>query len=158
MSDPLMEIPEPARSELFALSTTIMPPARQLLENNHAIFPFGIELRADGSSGVLMTGLTEEEEQDPAASRELLRELVRRKAAEGTVRAAAIAFDTRTLQAEADVALDAVCVSLEHVDGHALDVFVPFKKGWFGYSYRNIFMLGASCRIFAPAAAAENGR
>jgi hypothetical protein len=149
MSDPLMDLPEPARSELITISTVIMPRARAVLERNGAVLPFAVELKADGTPGMLMTGMAEGKEQSPAASREVLREMLRRKAAEEGVRAGAIAFDTKSLDPEADVAVDAVCIHLEHVDGHAVDVFVPFKKGWFGYSYRNSFLLEAPTRIFA---------
>jgi hypothetical protein len=153
--DALMDIPEPARAEVIALLQVLLPAAKQLFETNKKVLPFGAEVNADGKPQLLATGLLEEEGQSPAQSRDVLRLGMRRRAADGSIRAAGVAYDTNTLDPEADVALDAVCVSVEHVDGHSLDAFIPFKKGWFGYSYQPSFLLDAPMRIFGTGEAPE---
>jgi hypothetical protein len=153
MSDPLMDIPEPARAEVITLLQVLLPAAKQLFETNQKVLPFGAVLQADGKPQMQLTGLLEDEEQTPAQSRDVLRLGMRRRAVDGSVRAAGIAYDTNTLDPEADVAVDAVCVSVEHVDGHSLDAFIPLKKGWFGYRYNPSFLLDAPLRIFGAGEA-----
>jgi len=157
MSDPLMDIPEAPRSEVLAVLQLLLPAAKQLLETNGKVLPFGAQLHADGSRRLLAAGLPELEELPPAESRDVLRLGIRREAAGGAVRAAGITYDTRTLAPEADVALDAVAVSVEHADGYSLDAFIPFKKGWFGYKYGNSFLMDAPSRIFGPALPEPSG-
>ena len=90
----------------------------------------------------LWLAATFEGEEHPPSQKiiDLLTQAFRQQAAAGQLRAAGICYDIRTIPPGQSEKSDAICMSLEHQNGEAADVCLPYKKGWFGkITYGEIF-------------------
>ncbi|MGA2556033.1 MAG: hypothetical protein ABSG04_07140 [Verrucomicrobiota bacterium] len=63
---------------------------------------------------------------------DMMTQAFRQQAAAGQIRAAGICYDVRTIPPGQTEKIDAICASLEHESGQFVDVYLPYKKGWFG--------------------------
>jgi hypothetical protein len=109
-----------AQADLDGLVNATLPFAQQMLERHGEFFPFAAAVTSDGAVELLGT--------DPGtdyrpASTEALDQLVGGlRDRVGSLRAAALVADVRTGES------DAVRVELEHRDGHAICVLLPYRK------------------------------
>jgi hypothetical protein len=136
-----------AHPDLDELLNAVLPFAQQMLSKHGEFFPFGSAMSADGK--VEAHAAYDGDEQPPSQQLiDLLTHGFRQQAAAGKIRAAAICYDVRTIPPGQSEKTDAICVSAEHQNGEAADVYLPYKKGWFGkISYGQIFA-GARKREF----------
>ncbi|MGB8252241.1 MAG: hypothetical protein WCF08_03435 [Anaerolineaceae bacterium] len=132
-----------AHTDLDELLNTLLPFAQQMLEKNGEFFPFGADMKPAGE--IEMIGAYEGHEHPPSQTLiNLMTEAFQKQALNGELRAAGICYDVRTIPPGETEKCDAICMSLEHQSGEAVDVFVPYKKAWHGkIRYGEIF---ASCR------------
>lgn len=128
-----------AHPDLDELLNALIPFAQQMLAKHGEFFPFGAAMSADGTveSQAAYTG----NEQPPSQQLiDMLAQGFREDANSGRIRAAAICYDVRTIPPGQTKKTDAICVSAEHQNGEAANVFLPYQKGWFGkISYGELF-------------------
>jgi len=120
-----------AHPDLDELLNAALPFARKMLLKRGEFHPFGVSLSPTGVS--TMAGVWDGREPPPATDVITeLREVFREKAAGGGLKACAICFDARVVPPGATAKTDAIGVELEHESGEAVQVFLPYAKGWFG--------------------------
>jgi hypothetical protein len=138
-----------AHPDLDQLLNAVLPFAQQMLAKHGEFFPFGSSMTTDGE--IIANGAYDGDEQPPSQQLiDLLTQAFRQEAAAGKIRAAAICYDVRTVPPGRSEKTDAICVSSEHQNGEAADVYVPYKKGWFGkISYGQIFGAARKREFFA---------
>lgn len=120
-----------AHSDLDQLLNALMPFAQQMLSKHGEFFPFGAAMSADGEIG-LHAGDTGEEQPEAQEVIGLLTAGFRQQAAEGSIRAAGVCVDIRTIPPGQQEKTDAISVPLEHQSGEAATVILPYKKGFLG--------------------------
>jgi hypothetical protein len=109
-----------AQDELDGLLNATMPLAKQMLEKQGEFYPFGVALSADGETR-LWAGDSGQGEHP--ASRDVLSLVVDGlRSSRADLRAVARCFGVRLADS------DAVRIDLEHREGHALAVLMPYKK------------------------------
>lgn len=128
-----------AHPDLDELLNMLIPFAQQMLAQDGEFFPFGSAMNAEGK--IEAHAAFDGSEQPPSEQLiDLMTQGFREQAAAGKIRAAAICYDVRAIPPGQSEKTDAICVSAEHQNGEAVDVFMPYKKGWFGkISYGEIF-------------------
>jgi hypothetical protein len=138
-----------AHSDLDQLLNSVLPFAQQMLAKHGEFFPFGSSMTADGE--IIANGAYDGDEQPPSQQLiDFLTQAFRQEAIAGKIRAAAICYDVRTIPPGQSEKTDAICVSAEHQNGEAADVYLPYKKGWFGkISYGEIFGAARKREFFA---------
>jgi hypothetical protein len=128
-----------AHPDLDELLNAMLPFAQQMLSKHGEFYPFGSAMTAEGK--IEMHAAYDGDEQPPTQQLiDLLTQAFREEASSGKIRAAAICCDVRTIPPGQSEKTDAICVSAEHQNGEAADVYLPYKKGWFcKMSYGQIF-------------------
>jgi hypothetical protein len=128
-----------AHPDLDQLLNAVVPFAQQMLAKHGEFFPFGSSMTTDGE---IVANASYDGDEQPESKHliELLTQAFRQEASSGKIRAAAICYDVRTVPPGQSEKTDAICVSAEHKNGEAANVFLPYKKGWFGrISYGQLF-------------------
>jgi hypothetical protein len=122
-----------------------------MLAKRAEFFPFGARMRSDGQ--IALAGAYDGKEHPPSqALIDLLTSGFRQEAASGEIRAAGICYDVLTTPPGEARKCDAICVSLEHQSGEGVDVFVPYRKAWFGrIRYEEIFASRRTLQFFVPS-------
>lgn len=140
-----------ARADLEELMNMLVPFAQQMLGKSGEYYPFGASMRPDGQ--VVQNAAHTGNEHPP--SQELIDMLIgvfRHEAAAGQLRAMGICYDVRITPPGSTEKSDAICVQLEHMDGEAIKIYVPDKKGWFGkVKYADLFASKGQQDIFRDA-------
>jgi hypothetical protein len=119
-----------AHPDLDQLLSAAIPFAKEQLGKRGSFLPFGATMSTDGK--VACNAAYEGEPTTVGSLMGLLTEAFRREASAGSIRAAALCLDARTIPPGQTEKTDAICVRVEHENGEAADVFLPYKKGWFG--------------------------
>jgi hypothetical protein len=104
-----------------ALLSAALPFAKQQLAKHGEFFPYGVAMSLDGQIA-LVAGDTGTERPPSTEVLDILYEGLRSKAEEN--RGAAVVADVRLRGEETD----AIQVEVEHRDGIALKVFLPYRK------------------------------
>jgi hypothetical protein len=132
-----------SQDDLDGLLNVTLPFAQQVLANSGEFYPFGAAVTASGETQ-LIAGDPRQGEHPPSA--EVLSSLVDgfRQNRAG-LRAVAMCSDVRLPDS------DAVRVELEHRDGHAVAVLLPYKKKRFGRGMEYSDLRGGSAdqRVWA---------
>jgi hypothetical protein len=140
-----------AHPDLDHLLNVALEFAQTMLKQHGEFYPFGASMRTDGT--VSMDGATTGDEKPP--TQELLDVLAAsyaKRANTGGLRAAAVCADVRVPPPGSETKTDAIQVELEHANGEAVTVFLPYKKGWFGrVRYGNLFASARDRQFFAGA-------
>ena len=128
-----------AHPDLDTLMNAAIPFAQQMLRKYGEFYPFGVSMNAEGE---IMMDAGYNGVERPASQEliDLLTDAYREKARSGGLRAAGICADVRVIPPGQSHKSDAIRVSLEHHNGEAVDVILPYKKRWFGrMSYGVVF-------------------
>jgi hypothetical protein len=137
------------REDYNALLEILEPFAEDMLKKNGEFFPFGAAVTTAGE--VTAHATYDGNEQPP--SEEVIAMLVQgfqAQAREGKIRATGICFDGRIVQDGKKV--DAVIISLEHLNGNATQTCVPYTKSMFGkYRFGDIIAGLEEPKIFVAA-------
>lgn len=115
---------EEAQGDLDGLLNATLPFAEQMLAKNGEFYPFGASVTVAG--GVAMAAGDPGQGEHPRSSDVLATLLEGFRDKREALRAVALVADVRVDGG------DAVQVELEHRDGHALAVLLPYKKKRFG--------------------------
>jgi hypothetical protein len=113
------------QSDLDALFKAALPFAQQMLAQHGEFFPYGVAMTKEGTIG-MVAGYTGTEKPLSTEVLEILYEGLRSRAEEN--RGAAVVSDVR-LRGEGT---DAIQVEVEHREGIALKLFLPYRKKRFG--------------------------
>lgn len=113
-----------AQADLDGLLNALLPFAQQELEKLGEFFPFGAIVTADGETKLLGADAMQEERPDSASIISML--LSEAQSKRGELRAVGICSDVRATDS------DAIKVELEHSEGAALAVLLPYSKKRFG--------------------------
>jgi len=113
------------QSDLDELLNTALPFAAQLLAKHGEFFPYAVAMKGDGQIAMI-AGYTGSEQPPSADLLAVIYQGLRAKASDN--RAAAVVADVR-LREEGT---DAIQVEIEHREGIALKVLLPYRKKRFG--------------------------
>ena len=108
------------QDDLDGLLNVTLPFAQQMLAKSGEFYPFGAAVTADGETRLLAGDPSQGEH--PARAEVLSTLLGGLRQTRADLRAVAICSDVRLTDT------DAVRVELEHRDGHAMNVLMPYKK------------------------------
>jgi len=109
-----------AQDDLDALLDLSLPFAQQMLDKRGEFLPYGAEVSREGETH-LVAGVAERDA--PPLSAEVIAVLVARFTHDrDSLRAIAVVADVRTAGS------DAVRVELEHREGHAIVILLPYRK------------------------------
>jgi len=141
--------------ELEKLLGATVPFAKDMLDKYGEFYPYGAALQTDDQVGLLQGG----PEGDSPPVQEVLdavMEALREEAGEGKIRACAVCIDMRVARPGETEKTDAVCVQLEHSDGEAIDVYIPYSKSTDGeddggVEFGEMFAGPGEARIFTAA-------
>jgi hypothetical protein len=117
-----------SKGDLESLMNQLVPFAQQMLAKHGEFYPYGGVLTPLGE--VELVGANDGRGQPP--SEELISTLLaafRERASSGKCTATALIADVRALPSSEDEETNAIRVSLEHVSGLAIDVFLPYEVG-----------------------------
>jgi len=103
-----------AHPDLDELHNFLLPFAQEMLAKYGEFYPFGASSEHPPSQHMI----------------DLITQGFYEKAMNGVIRAAGICYDVRTLPPGEVKKSDAICISLEHRSGDAVDILVPYKKKW----------------------------
>jgi hypothetical protein len=115
----------PDRRQLDDVLDALLPFAHQLLEKHGEFFPFGAAMGRDGKVS-MVAGDTGTEHPPSDEVMELIREAMRRDRDKYV--AVGLCYDVRVRTSADAPPTDAICVSLEHEGGMAVDVVEPYAK------------------------------
>ena len=110
-----------AQQQLDNLLDVVLPFAQQELEEHGEFFPYAAAIRADGEPE-LIAGLPAAEGDHPASPDVIDACLAALAERRDRIRAAVVVADVSTPEG------DAIRAELEHADGHAIAVFLPYSK------------------------------
>jgi len=141
-----------SRPELDALLNVLFPFAQQMIQKRGEFFPFGASMASDGEIASVAGDVGEERPESQEVI-DVLTEAFRQQAALGEIKAAGICLDARTVPPGQTEKTDAILARLEHQDGEAIDVFLPYRKGLFGkVKYGEVFATAGAPQVFAAGA------
>jgi len=138
-----------AHADLDELLDAILGMAEMLLKKQGTFLPIGAIMLPDGE--IRHVGAQIEGEEYPGAQplMEVLTEMFRKEASAGRLRAAAMSYDVLTIPPGKSQKQDAICCSLEHWLGEAVDVFKPYAKADDGtFQYEEIFSVNRTPTFF----------
>jgi hypothetical protein len=115
-----------SKKEVERLMNEILPLARRMLREHGEFYPYAACLTRDYDIVYIGSKGTTDRPKSKTIIDALLADL-RKRAAIGECRAAAIVFDVRIKSPGSSVKTDAIQVSLDHVDGYSADVFFPYQ-------------------------------
>ena len=142
------------KSDCEKLMNAMIPIAERMLSEYGEFYPYGGYMKPDGE--IVHVGAKDEDDDHPK-SKDLIY-LLRRSfvdlAATGSCKATAIVFDVRIAPPGSKEKGDAVQLSLEHADGYAAEVFLPYQIGDGGsVDYGAMFAQEGARDIFGNAEA-----
>ncbi len=122
--------------------------AQEMLRKHGEFFPFGAVMKVDGEL-VGVQGHTGEEQPPSQDVIDLLQASLKDQAAKDEIRAAGICLDVMVTPPGSNEKTDALCARLEHKTGEAVEVYLPYRRGWFGrMKYGEIFAGSGEKTIF----------
>jgi hypothetical protein len=139
-----------AHPDLEALFETLLPFTKKLLSEHGEFNPWAATMSSAGEIQWVAADTGEEFPQARAVI-DVLTEALQKQSIQGGLRALGICYDVRVVPPGRSDKSDAVCCSLEHISGEALDVFVPYTKATDGIHYAEIFSIGRGPKFFSPA-------
>jgi len=118
-----------AHPDLDELHNFLLPFAQEMLAKYGEFYPFGASM---GVNGAISAEAAYDGSEHPPSQHmiDLITQGFYEKAMNGVIRAAGICYDVRTLPPGEVKKSDAICISLEHRSGDAVDILVPYKKKW----------------------------
>ena len=125
----------------------LLPFAEQQMKKYHEFYPFAAVLLEDDSIE-LTASYDGNEHPEPKAVLEDLKQIHKKLAAEGKIKASGIVWNAGVNSADGKPT-DAIIVSLEHRDNYSVIVGEPYKIGLFKtVSFGNLFAMEGKQDIF----------
>ena len=140
------------RDDLNQLLNALIPYAQQMLNQQGQFVPFACAISAAGEVEMIGGQPGSDETTTQEIHDVLLKEL-QQGARGGKYRAVGLCSDVRVRCGEAPEPSEAISVGLEHSDGTAIDVYLPYTKQGAGQvKYGDLFGSARQLRIFSPPA------
>jgi hypothetical protein len=138
-----------SRPDLDSLLNALLPFAKRMLAKHGEFFPFGAALSREGEVRLVQPWVGSE--HPPSADvLDVLRAGLRDRALNSKIRAAGICVDARVQPEGSAEKTDAIQVILEHSDGEAIDVFLPYRRGLLGkLHFGDIFATRGAATVFS---------
>jgi hypothetical protein len=118
-----------SRPDLDSLLNFLLPFAQDMLAKHGEFFPFAATMSVGGelAKAASYTG-----SERPASMEvlEVIEDGLRQSARNSEIRAAAVCVDARVQAPGTTEKTDAIQVKFEHSDGEAIEVFLPYRKGF----------------------------
>ena len=137
--------------EIQELLNFLLPYAERMLNEHGEFYPYAAALDSGGE----LNAVGAERGGDSPDVGELLLALhegLRERAAEGAIRASAIAADVTLTDPESGETTDAVQVELDHANADAVDIFVPYETEAEGIRFGELVAAEGREPVFAHAA------
>ena len=137
------------REEIQELLNYLLPFAEEQLSRDGEFHPYAAMVAADGElrSVTAATG----EQPEVADLLVALHDELRAQAADGSIRASGIAADVTLTDPDSGETTDAVQIELDHADGDAVDVYVPYETAADGVKFGEPVSAGGRAPVFTPA-------
>jgi hypothetical protein len=119
MAEPTEEIQE--------LLNFLLPHAERMLGEQGEFYPYAAKMATDGEVSAVAAD-TGDDNPDVGDLLVKLHAVLREQAAEGSIRASGIAADVTLTDPDSGKTTDAVQVELDHAEGDAVDVYVPYES------------------------------
>ncbi len=140
-----------AHADLDELMNAMLPLAPELLRKHGEFLPFAGSMSSSGEIAHV-AGYTEDERPSSQEVINLLTGGLRKQAKSGDLRAGAICLDVRTVPPDQTDKTDAICVRLEHSNGEAVHVFLPYRKRFLGkHKFGDLFAATGERDIFGSS-------
>lgn len=131
------------------LVSALLPAAKCVLTRERALPPMGAEMLPDGEVITRCTHGHGETKRDPKGAVKAFEAEFREKAAHAQVRAVAICMSVTTPSRRRGRKTHAICISVEHESGEAMDVYCAYRRGWFGrFRFDEPFSQRRSAHLF----------
>ncbi len=135
------------KEQCEVLLDKLLPFAEQQMKKYREFYPFAAVLRMDDSVALTATH-DGNEHPEPKAVLEDLKQIHKKLAAEGEIKASGIVWNAGVNSADGKPT-DAIIVSLEHKDDYSVIVGQPYKIGLFKkVSFGNLFAMKGKHDIF----------
>jgi len=120
--------------EIQAVLNFLLPFAERMLVEQGEFYPYAATMATDGEVSAVAA---ERGGEDPDVGDLLveLHGLLREQAAQRSIRASGIAADVTLTDPDSGETTDAVQIELDHADGDAVDVYVPYESGGDGVKF-----------------------
>jgi hypothetical protein len=143
MAEPTEEIQE--------LLNFLLPHAERMLSEHGEFYPYAVALDTDGTMEAVAPDV---ESDDPDVGDVLvaLHAGLREQAAEGSIRASAIAADVTLTDPDSGETTDAVQVELDHANGDPVDIYVPYESAGDRIKFGDLVAAEGREPVFTPAA------
>jgi hypothetical protein len=140
-----------ANPDLEELLNVLFPFAQDMLAKYGEFFPFAASMDKKGK--VACVGGHTGDEQPPSEEvLEILEQGLSESAKKGQIRAAGICLDMRIQPSPQEPKTDAICARLEHENGEALEIYMPYKKKMLkGYKYGDLIATEGERKIFTKS-------
>ena len=136
-------------SDLDELLNAILSMAETLLTKNGEFYPIGAMMFSDGEIRYVAAGVEGDEHPASQTLIDIFTENFQKEASEGKLRAAGIGYDALTVPPGKVEKQDAICCSLEHCLGEAVNVFRPYtKKEDCSLKFEEIFVADRTPQFF----------
>lgn len=114
-----------AHPDLNALKNVLLPIAKKMLTEHGEFFPYGAVMRLDGE---IVNCSTVHVDEHPSSQTliEMFTNEFHELASKGEIRAAGICCDVRVSTRDHPAKVDAVQFALEHTNGEAVNVYLPY--------------------------------
>jgi hypothetical protein len=146
---------EGSREEIEKLLNYLMPFAEERLNRDGEFYPYAAMVAADGE---LKSGSAAEgEDPDVADLLVALHQELRDLAAEGSIRASGIAADVTLTDPDSGKTTDAVQLELDHAEGDAVDVYVPYESASEGVRFGDLVSAKGREPVFSSGASQGTG-
>jgi hypothetical protein len=113
--------------DLNQLLNSLLPQAERMLAEHGEFSPFGGTMNQDGEI-VAVSGHDGKQHPPSQSVIELMTQSLRQRARSGQLRAVGICYDARTIPPGQTEKCDAVCASVEHQSGEAINLILPYEK------------------------------
>jgi hypothetical protein len=122
------------REEIQALLSYLLPFAEEQLAKTGEFYPYAAVVGADGDLAAVSAD-TGEDQPDVGDLLVSLHAHLTEQAADGSIRACGIAADVTLTDPDSGETTDAVQVELDHAEGDAVDIYVPYESAGEGVKF-----------------------
>lgn len=137
-----------AHPDLDKVLNTLLSFAQQMINKYGCFHPFGASMNTNGEVACV-SGYTGDEKPDPEELMQLLIDGFRQEAKNEKIMATGICHDARIIPQGKTQKMDAICARLEHNSGEAVEVYLPYRKGFLGrIKYGEILATSGQRNVF----------
>jgi hypothetical protein len=140
-----------ANEEIQKLLDYLLPFAEQKLTRDGEFYPYAAAVDTAGSIEPVGPAV-ETDDPDVGDILVALHADLREQAADGAIRASGIAADVTLTDPDSGETTDAVQVELDHAEGDALDVYLPYEREGEGVKFGELVAAAGREPVFSSAA------